>query len=158
MTQNERKQRVTEFERAQLWFAFLLWITVAFNLFYSVLYGFYLYYALLVDPCKHDLRQCPKLAWIALSILILQIMVYLNYIICCVLLFISMKRIHTTIKKNYIHWNTDCCQMASHIIAFSFPIILLIGIVIAADPWVVLQVNNEEFFKDEYILALKRDI
>ena len=109
MTQNERKQRVTEFERAQFWFAFLLWITVAFNLFYSVLYGFYLYYALLVDPCKHDLRQCPKLAWIALSILILQIMVYLNYIICCVLLFISMKRIHTTIKKNYIHWNTDCC-------------------------------------------------
>ena len=48
--------------------------------------------------------------------------------------------------------------MASHIIAFSFPIVLLIGIVIAADPWVVLQVNNEEFFKDEYILALKRDI
>ena len=41
--------------------------------------------------------------------------------------------------------------------AFSFPIILLIGILIAADPWVVLQVNNEKIIKGK-VLALKRDI
>ena len=87
----------------------LLWGTVVINLAYSILYGIYLYYALLKEPCKTDVRKCPNLAWIALSILILQIVVYLNYIVCCVLLFISMKRIHSTIKANYVHWNTDCC-------------------------------------------------
>ena len=48
--------------------------------------------------------------------------------------------------------------MASHVAAFSFPIVLLIGIVVAADPWVVLQVNNETLFYNRSVLALKRDI
>ena len=49
--------------------------------------------------------------------------------------------------------------MASHVAAFSFPIVLLIGIVVAADPWVVLQVNNETLFAHNgSVLALKRDI
>ena len=49
--------------------------------------------------------------------------------------------------------------MASHVAAFSFPIVLLIGIVVAADPWVVLQVNNETLFeRNRSVLALKRDI
>ena len=49
--------------------------------------------------------------------------------------------------------------MASHVAAFSFPIVLLIGIVVAADPWVVLQVNNETLFAhNRSVLALKRDI
>ena len=77
--------------------------------------------------------------------------------VCCVLLFISMKRIHSTIKANYVHWNTDCCQMASHVAAFSTPIILLIGIIFAADPWVVLQVNNEKIITGK-VLVYKRDI
>ena len=47
--------------------------------------------------------------------------------------------------------------MASHVAAFSFPIILLIGILIAADPWVVLQVNNEKIIKGK-VLVYKRDI
>ena len=49
--------------------------------------------------------------------------------------------------------------MVSHVAAFSFPIVLLIGIVVAADPWVVLQVNNETLFeRNRSVLALKRDI
>ena len=47
--------------------------------------------------------------------------------------------------------------MASHVGAFSFPILLLIGILIAADPWVVLQVNNDKLIKSR-VLALRRDI
>ena len=47
--------------------------------------------------------------------------------------------------------------MASHVAAFSTPIILLIGIIFAADPWVVLQVNNEKIITGK-VLALKRDI
>ena len=135
----------------------LLWGTVAFNLAYSILYGIYLYFALLIEPCKNDIRECPNLQWVALSILIFQAIIYINYIVCCVLLFISMKRIHSTIKANYVHWNTDCCQMASHVAAFSTPIILLIGIIFAADPWVVLQVNNEKIITSK-VLVLKRDL
>ena len=135
----------------------LLWGTVAFNLAYSILYGIYLYFALLIEPCKNDIRKCPNLQWVALSILIFQAIIYINYMVCCVLLFISMKRIHSTIKANYVHWNTDCCQMASHVAAFTAPIILLIGIIFAADPWVVLQVNNEKIITGK-VLVYKRDI
>ena len=59
-----------EFKRGQFWFSILLWATVALNLAYSILYGIYLYWALLKDTCK-NIEDCPKLSWIALMILIL---------------------------------------------------------------------------------------
>ena len=109
-TNCKRKRKIVEFQKAQSWFSLLLWSTVVFNLIYSVLYGIYLNYTLLTEPCKSDNKQCPPgVEWIALSILIMQTLIYTNYIVCCILLFVSMKRIHTTIKSNYKHWNTDCC-------------------------------------------------
>ena len=79
-------------------FAVFLWSTVALIFAYSCVYGYYLYYALLIDPCKDDLTLCPDLRWVALIVLILQSIIYINYLVCCIFLLISMKRIHSVIQ------------------------------------------------------------
>ena len=135
----------------------LLWTTVVLNILYSLGYGFYLYYALLIFPCNIDLTKCPDLRWLAFVILLIQIAIYINYLICCILLLVSMKRIHSTIKENYNHWNTNNCTVASHVIAFTCPIFMQVMVIAFAEPWMVLQVNNEAVVHNTPVLVLKRD-
>ena len=96
-TSEARSAAMKSYTKSKVRFALLYWTTVALTFLYSVFYGVYLYYALLVSPCKNDIGECPGLRWVALTILIIQSIIYLNYVICCVLLLISMKRIHSTI-------------------------------------------------------------
>ena len=48
--------------------------------------------------------------------------------------------------------------MTSHVIAFTLPIFMHIVIIALAEPFAVLQVNNESIVKHEHILVLKRDL
>ena len=157
VTECEKGYFTKSYIRSKIRFKLLLWSTVVLNFFYSTCYGVYLYYALLISPCNHDLTLCPDMRWLAFAILLLQIIIYLNYFICCTLLLVSMKRIHSTIKENYNHWNTNPCTMASHVIAFTCPIAMQIMVIAFAEPWVVLQVNNEAVVHKTPVLVLKRD-
>ena len=138
-------------------FAVFLWSTVVLIFAYSCAYGYYLYYALLIDPCKDDLTLCPDLRWVALIVLILQSIIYINYLICCIFLLISMKRIHSVIQQNYSRWSASGSAITNHVIAFTLPIIIHILVVSFADPYKVLQVNNEAVTGNERVLIIKRD-
>ena len=94
----EKEERTQSYLQHKVRWNILLWSTVFFCLVYSVLYGYYLYYALLVDPCLDDITLCPDLRFVAMSILVVQSLIYIDYLVCCILLLISMKRIHSTIK------------------------------------------------------------
>ena len=157
MTEYEKNEFTASYNKSKFRFALLLWSTVILNIFYSICYGFYLYYALLIFPCNIDLTKCPDLRWLAFSILLLQIIIYINYMICCILLLVSMKRIHSTIKENFNHWNTNNCTITSHVIAFTCPIFMQIMVIALAEPWAVLQVNNEAVVHNTQVLVLKRD-
>ena len=104
-----------------------------------------------------DMTLCPDLRWIALSILIIQVIIYINYLICCILLLISMKRIHSTIKQNYSRWSASESSICNHIIAFTLPIVIHVLVIAFADPYKVLQVNNEALVGNERVLIIKRD-
>ena len=115
-----------------------LWGTVFLTFAYAVVYGYYSYYALLISPCVDDMTLCPDLRWVALTVLIIQGLIYINYLVCCILLLISMKRIHTTIKQNYSRWSVSESSICNHITAFTLPVVIHILVIGFADPYKVL--------------------
>ena len=80
-------------------FNILLYSSLAFMAVYALGNAVYFYSALLVDPCNQDIGKCPGLTWVAMMILMAQILMYVNYTICSILLFISVKRIYITIRE-----------------------------------------------------------
>ena len=99
-TIEQEKHLKAQLDYVYFMFNILLRTTLAFMALYAIGNAIYFYSALLVDPCNQDIGKCPALTWVALIILMAQIMMYLNYTICAVLLFISVKRIYITISES----------------------------------------------------------
>jgi len=68
---------------------------------------------------------------------------YVNYTICSVLLFISMKRIYYTIKQTLTEWTPNRCEITLHVIAFAVPVIVLTAILLTSDSNRILIVNSD---------------
>ena len=65
---------------------------------FALLSTIYYYYAILVEPCKTEISQCPGLEKLAGTIFFFQILDMLTVLVTVILFFISMKRIYETIS------------------------------------------------------------
>ena len=98
-TVEQEKHLQAQLDYVYFMFNILLHSSLVFMALYAVGNAIYFYAALLVDPCNQDIGKCPALTWVAMLILTAQILMYVNYTICSILLFISVKRIYITIRE-----------------------------------------------------------